>query len=206
MIINGFLVVRAPEENEVVHVPPVRLVPSLNGIFYAGIDRCEWFDLYDEDYYSGAAPRRIASIAKAMEKECVDFSGIELTRDFNIARELLAYSNRSIARNEIVAIRSSQLDEVKGTLDTDVPIEWLGLDVFGEGEWSLISYGLFASPERFGKWTGRVNASGLFDTPQDASEYERAYQTAVTLGQVEALAPPSDGFRVLQVRVGRVAT
>jgi spermidine synthase len=42
----------------------------------------------------------------------------------------------------------------------------------------------------------------LFDTPQAASEYERAYQAAVALGHVEQLAAPSAGFRILQIQVG----
>jgi hypothetical protein len=46
MVINGFLVVRLPLENEV--VPSAQVLPSVNGIFYAGIDRCAWSDLYDE--------------------------------------------------------------------------------------------------------------------------------------------------------------
>jgi hypothetical protein len=74
----------------------------------------------------------------------------------------------------------------------------------GEGEWSLLSGGLFAAPEHFGEWTTRINKSGLFDRSQDAADYEKAYQAAVKLGRVEGLAPPSDGFRILQIQVGRV--
>jgi hypothetical protein len=36
MIINGFLVVRLPSENQVVPVPSEPVLPSVNGIFYAG--------------------------------------------------------------------------------------------------------------------------------------------------------------------------
>ena len=116
MIINGFLVVRLPSENPVVPAPSARVLPSGNGIFYAGLDRCAWDDLYDEAYYMGKAPPEVASIAKGMRDDCVDISGIGLARDFDIARGLLEYSNRTAARNEIIAIRSGQLDEAKGKL------------------------------------------------------------------------------------------
>jgi hypothetical protein len=202
MIINGFLVVRLPSENEV--MPSAQVLPGVNGIFYAGVDRCAWDDLYDEAYYMGKAPPEVASIAKGMQDDCVDFSGIGLARDFNVARGLLEYSNRTAARNEIIAIRSKQLDEAKGNFDTGVPIEWLGIDVVGEGEWSLIAGGLFAAAEHFQPWIERINKSGLFDTPRAASEYERAYQTAVASGQAEELASPSAGLRILQIQVGRV--
>src|SRR5262245_65072313 len=122
-------------------------------------------------------PPEVGSIDKGMKDDCVEFSGIELARDFNVTRNLLEYSNRTAARNEIIAIRSEQLDEAKGNFDTEIPIEWLGIDVVGEGEWSLIAGGLFAAAEHFPPWIGRINKSGLFDTPQAASEYERAYQT-----------------------------
>lgn len=195
--------VRLPSENEV--VPSAQVLPGVNGILYAGIDRCAWDDLYDEAYYMGKAPPEVASIAKGMQDDCVDFSGIKLVRDFNVTRGLLEYSNRTAARNEIIAIRSEQLDEAKGNFDTGVAIEWLGIDVVSEGEWSLVAGGLFAAAEHFQPWIRRVNRSGLFDTPQAASEYERAYQTAVALGHAEELAAPSAGFRILQVQVGRVA-
>jgi hypothetical protein len=76
--------------------------------------------------------------------------------------------------------------------------------VVGEGEWSLIAGGLFAAAEHFQPWIRRINKSGLFDTPQAASEYERAYQAAAALGHVEELAAPCAGFRILQVQVGKV--
>jgi hypothetical protein len=202
MIINGFLVVRLPPQNE---VAPALMLPSVNGIFCAGIDRCPWLDLFDEAYFSGEAPAGTAAIAKSMQDECVDFSGIVLAKDVNLARDLLAYSNRIAPLNEIIAIRSTQLDEAKGNFDAEIPIEWLGIDVMGEGEWSLLSGGLFAAPEHFGEWTTRINKSGMFDRSEDAAEYEKAYQAAVTLGRVEELAPPSDGFRILQIQVGRLS-
>jgi hypothetical protein len=204
MIINGFLVVRLPSENQVVPVPSEPVLPSVNGIFYAGIDRCAWCDVYDEAYYADKAPPEVASIADRMQDDCVDFSGIELARDFDVTRVLLEYSNRTAVRNEIIAIRSEQLDEIKGTFDTQIPIEWLGIDVKAFGEWSLIAEGLFAAPENFQPWIRRINENGLFDTPQAASEYERAYQAAAALGHAEELAPPSAGFGILQIQVGRV--
>ena len=154
--------------------------------------------------HTGKTPPEVASIAKGMQDDCVDVSGIVLARDFDVTRGLLDYANRTAARNEIIAIRSEQLDEAKGSFDTAIPIEWLGIDVVGEGEWSLIAGGLFAAPEHFQPWTRRINKNGLFDTPRAASEYERAYQTAVTSGHAEELAAPSAGLRILQIQVGRV--
>ena len=104
IMINGFLVVRLPSENEV--VPSERVLPSVNGIFYAGIDRCAWDDLYDEDYHTGKTPPEVASIAKGIYDDCVDVSGIVLARDFDDA---MAFSTTQIERLEETE-RSSQFD------------------------------------------------------------------------------------------------
>lgn len=206
MIINGFLVARLPAENQMMPAPSGPVLPGVNGIFYAGIDRCAWCDVHDEAYHAGKAPPEIAALADRIRGDCIDFSGIELAKDFDVARALLEYSNRAALRNEIIAVRSAQLDEIKGTFDTQLPIEWLGIDVKGFGEWSLIAGGLFAAAERFQPWIRCINENGLFDTPEVASEYERAYRQAVALGHAEELAPASAGSPIMQIRVGRVGT
>lgn len=201
MIINGFLVVRLPPLYE---IAPAVLLPAVNEVFYAGVDRGSWDDVFDETYIAKKAPPRIAAMAEKIQSDCIDRSGIRLTDDFDVARELLIYSNRNGRANEMIAIRSGPLNEQKGSFNTEVTIDWLGLDVFLDGHFSMLAYGLFAEPVYFREWATRINANGLFDRSEDAADYEQAYKDAEAVGRVEELADPSHGFRVLQVEVGRV--
>lgn len=198
--INGFVVVRLPKWNE---VAPGKVLPMIENVAYEGIDRWEWADVFDEDFYSGSAPEGVRELAEALEDSGGDLSGIRLTQSYSDAQLLETYSNRVEPRNEIAVVASSALDQVKGQLEFPHPVEWLGVDVFAEGEWSLISAGIFAQSEHSRSWIPRLNRHGLFDDDSCFDEFVDHYLRESANGKFEELAARDAGFRIIPVRVGR---
>ena len=202
MSINGFVVARLPHLNYLVREGDA--VPCLNGIYYAGIDRQRWSDLFDETFYNKKAPAHINSLAIALKAVNNDFSGIDLCKDEASALTLPDYSNRQSIRNELLAVRSPSLNATKGTIDTETPIEWIGFDFFATGEWSLIAGGLFAHPKRYCAWQTRINRFGLFSDTSLLTEYSSAYIEAADANESEPIAPSSEGLEKIAIEVGRV--
>ena len=202
MTINGFIVVRLPQLNYLVQERDV--LPCLDGIYYAGIDRQRWVDVFDEDYYTKKAPAELVRLASSIKTGNRDFTGIDVCQDAELAFDLLAYANRESIKNELVALRLPALDALKGTVETDLHVEWLGFDFVALGDWSLIAGGVFISPQHYSAWTARVNRFGLFDDPSLLTEYVQAYEQAVEAGHSEPIAGPEAGFQKIAIEVGRV--
>lgn len=200
MQVNGFVVVRIPTMNFL--VPGRDVVPCVNGIYYAGVDRNRWADVMDDDYYEGKLPRNVKSDLARLKRN--DFSGIDLCQDIAVASRLLTYSNRSSLRNELIVIRSPSLAALKGCVETELAVEWVGFDVFALGEWSLISHGIFLHPDKYPDWRVQLNCHGLFNDPSLTSPYSLAYEEAVARGYSEPIAPKSSGLGILSVEIGRV--
>lgn len=186
--VSGFLVVRLPALNR---DPAGRYpafpahAPCLGHLCYGGVDRMPWFEI-DEEFYSGTLPEAIKRLRARVREGNPDFSGISVCKDLLVARTLLEYSNRHGQSNELVAIRSARLAEIKGTILFDKShAMWLGYDVVSLGHWSLLSGGLFMSPTAFPGWESRVNGAGLFSSPTLSDEYARAYEIATARGAVE---------------------
>lgn len=160
-----------------------------------------WFDI-DEDLYAGGLPANIEQARKLIEEDNADFYGIELCKDLSTALALLDYSNRSGIANELIALRSEVLADIKGTIDLDPSlVSWDGYDIVLVGGWSLLRDGLFTSPSSFTGWETALTASGLFSSPSIADDYIRAYEAAVLKGTVEGL---SDSYEVDIVQVGKL--
>jgi hypothetical protein len=204
MTINGFAVVRLPNLNYL--VPERDVIPFANGIYYAGVDRQRWADVFDEDFYAKTAPAEIIRLASTMRYENNDFTGIDLCQDEQVALHLLTYANRKSNANELIALRSRELDAFKGTVETELHIHWIGFDFVSLGEWSLIAGGIFVCLESYSKWLDSVNRFGLFDDPSLLHEYVLAYEQSVAAEQSEPLAPPSADFARIAIEVGVVST
>lgn len=202
MDINGFIVVRLPHLNYL--VPNRDVIPCVNGIYYAGLDRQMWADIFDEDFYGKKSPTEVDHMAAAVKADGDDFTGINLCRDEVIASKLLAYSNRRSICNELIAVRSPSLAPVKGIIHTNLMVEWIGFDFFAVGEWSLIAGGLFMYPEHYSAWLARINRFGLFDDSSLLTEYARSYEQAVAVGRSEPLAPQSAGYEKIAIEIGMV--
>lgn len=206
--INGFLVVRLPEMNRDEEGRGVfpSVTPCLGTVCYGGIDRMPWFEI-DELFYGSGLPENIAHARKLIDETNSDHSGIWLCRDFDLAIELLRFSNSVYSANELIAVWSETLSELKGIIEFDTSrVEWLGYDVHAVGQQSLLRDGLFAVPTAFPGWVGVLNTSGLFSSPDVAMEYADAYQEAASKDQVEelgdALLIPGHGIEA--IAIGRV--
>jgi hypothetical protein len=202
VIVAGIVIVRLPRLNS---LPPIQMVtPQIDGCYYAGLDRLRWVDVFDEDFYTGKVAHDVRELARGIHEANHDLTGITVCRDAEVASVLLKHANRRGLANELIVVRSPQLDVIKGTVDINWPIEWLGYDVMGLGEWSLISNGLFIDPEYYARWVPQINRFGLFDDCSFVEEYIAAYEEAVAKGKSEPLAPLESGFPRIAVELGRV--
>lgn len=202
MTINGFLVVRLPQLNYLVLGRDI--VPCINGIHYAGIDRQRWLDIFDEDFYAGHVPNNIRNLANTIKAQANDFSGIDLCQDADDALTLLNYSNRNANSNELIAVWASSLDSMKGAIQSDLPVEWLGYDFVRLGEWSLIAAGVFMYPQNYPGWIEQLNHSGLFDNCSLLAAYMSDYEQAVAQNRSEPLGPASTSLGTIAIKIGRV--
>jgi hypothetical protein len=200
MIITGLIAVRLPHLN---FLDPGRdVVPCINGIYYAGVDRQRWVDVFDDEFYAKKSPAEIVRLAQAMKRRN-DCTGIDVCQDIDAASKLLGYSNRRSIDNELIVVRSPFLNAKFGSIEIDREVEWIGFDFVGEREWSLIGSGLFMSPQHYSKWLPLINQNGLFDDSSLLAEYARAYEQAVEAGHSEPLANQSVGFEKIAIEVGR---
>lgn len=202
--INRFLVVvRLPHLNHM--VPDRDVLPCINGLYYAGVDRQRWIDVFDEDYFAGHVPSNILNLIGKIRNQASDLTGIDLCQRANDALALLNYSNRRTATNELIAVRAPSLDPIKGTIQCDLQFEWLGYDFVRLGEWSLAMAGVFMHPQNYSRWVELLNSSGLFDDRSLLKTYEQNYEKAVEQDCSEPLAPASAGLETVEMRVGRVS-
>jgi hypothetical protein len=202
MNIAGFIVVRRPKFNYSVHSREP--IPAVNHVYYTGIDRQRWADVFDDDFYAKKTPEEIRMLAQSIRTNARDFSGIELCPHAEAAYRLLQYSNRNGDTNELIAVRSTELEATKGTVETELPLEWMGYDIFALGEWSLIAEGFFRNPGYYSRWAPSINRFGLFDDPSLLNQYASTYETAVAEGISEPIAPKSAGLGKFSIEVGRV--
>jgi hypothetical protein len=195
----GYLVVRLPNLNYLVDKADV--VAPINGVYYAGVKRQAWADVFDETYYHQKMemPPDILPLADALKRENTDLTGIDVCKNEDAAFSLLEYSNRRKIANELIVIRSPTLETIKGSVEITKPIDWLGFDCVALGEWSLISEGVFARPDHYHVWISRLNKFGLFDDASLILAYADAYDNAVLKNISE---PLGKGSR-MAVEVGR---
>lgn len=203
---SGFLVVRLPSDNcdsNARYSLPAQ-PPRMDHIFYGGVDRMPWFDI-DEAFYNGDLPPALKQLRQAIKDDNSDFSGIDLCKSLDIARQLLTYSNRDQPQNEIIVVRSAALTKIKGTVTVPKQdISQMGYDLVSLGNWSLLASGVFTRPDRFTKWKEYVNSFGLFSSSTDLLEYIAAYEAAAQAAAVEEL--PHSPYAIDVIEIGRVRT
>jgi hypothetical protein len=202
MVVAGIMAVRLPHLNSLRGVQPH--APQIDGLSYAGLDRLQWIDVFDEDFYSGNAPAEVRKLAIALKNTNEDLISVTLCRDAAVASLLLKYSNRRQHFNELIVVRSPELEAIKGAIDIDASVEWLGYDVMALGDFSLIAGGIFVDPQCYARWALKINCFGLFADSGCVEDYIAAYDEAVAKGVSEPLAPAEAGFPRIAIEVGRL--
>lgn len=201
--ISGFMIVRLPNANfdAAGRGAFPSTPPRLGHIFYGGIDRMPWFDV-DEALYDETLPPRLRGLRRQLESN--DFTGLDLATDLDDLKEMLAFSNRQHTRNEVVALHSAVLAQVKPTFDFPFgDIEWLGFDVAPLGNFSLLLEGLFAHPSLFERHLSALNPFGLLSTEEEVANYVDTYRALSDLGLVEGLV--EEPYPVDAIHVGHLS-
>jgi hypothetical protein len=202
--ICGFLVARLPKCNydEQGRGAFPAIAPHLDDVYYGGMFRMPWFEI-EEDYYAKTLNSRVAEMWQLLKTTNQDFSGFEMCRDIETAKCLLEYSNQKVPRNELIAVRSKALSNIKGEFNfDDARIDWFGFDIVSLGHWSLLRDGLFMAPSYFAKWTSYLNKNGVFEDSSVAQEYANDYNLAAEKRGVEELPPSVYGIDAIEI--GRV--
>jgi hypothetical protein len=146
----------------------------------------------------------LLEIRKTLSEGSRDFTGIELCYDLQTAKKVLEWSNREGSRNEIIAVRSQKLIEIKKkSLPFESPeIDWLGFDFVSLGHWSLLAGGMFTSPSYFSRWNKDLNEHGLMNNPSIIHEFAGDYSIAAEKRGVEPL--PDEVYGIETIEVGRI--
>jgi hypothetical protein len=198
---QGFIVVRIPEFNFGVQGRGAfrSSPPKLGNLYYSGLFRMPWFD-FDEAYYNGSLPAPLVEFRMHL-KECNrDFTGIEVCDNYEDAKSGLEFVNREKNVNEIIAISSKTLADIKGSaVIGKESYNWLGIDPILLGGWSLLENGLFPAPSYFNRWLGSLNSNGLLESSANIEEFVTDYQTAVTKHGAEELLSSPYGLESVEI-------
>lgn len=177
--ICGFTIVRLARLNfrgvEYSELKP----PQVDEIYYHGIERLDWFDIENE-YYSKTLPANYSVLFEQLD----NIGMLSLTKKFEIAQKLLAFSNMKRPLNEIIAIYSKGIETTYGSFTTDRKIDWIGEDVEC---WvgSMLKEGIFKKPHLFSDFKKNLNQYGLFDINSPITDlYANYYNKLTRQGEV----------------------
>jgi len=179
--ICGFMVVRKPAFAAADDIKPNLRIGEKE---YRGIDRFPWEDL-DDLHYAGTLQPSLASLRHELERSNAgDWSGLSVMKSYEDAK---AVSLVVAEQNEIIALWSPMLAQVKGEFESPVPLELMGLDCLCFGEWSVLLAGVYASASHFEWAVDRINQYGLLDSEADCEAVFRSYVELSSRDIVEPL-------------------
>ena len=189
--ICGYIVLRKPEyATTKFHNYDMRVGQKT----YRGIDRLRWEDIelayHDNDLQPSLLPHW-----EELRRYDKDTSGLKLLKSYEQAREVFEFSRET---SEIIAVWSPELAELKGTMNSEVQLEYLGLDCIALGEWSILLAGVYAKPDRFHWAIERLNDNGLLTSEDDCNAIFRQY---VDLSSTDIVEPLADDARAENVRL-----
>ena len=193
--ICGFIVVRKPEWTA---TDSLNRNPQISGKDYYGVDRRRWED-FSLAYYDRRLPAALAPIWQDLEQENRDFSGVEVLKSYEQGRGVLDFSGD---KSEMIAIWSGELAEIKGAIDTDIELEYLGVDCFSLGEWSVLCDGVFLRQEHFAETVPRLNQWGLLASED---ECRRVFERYLQLSATEIVEPLMEQPPMTSISIFRVS-
>jgi hypothetical protein len=193
--ICGFIVVRKPEWSS-----SDLLKPSLrvNGKRYHGVDRLRWED-FEVEYYEGRLPGSLLPIWQERKRDNADFSGLDLLKGYEKAQEVLRFSGN---KSEIIAVWSAELEEIKGATGADLTLDFLGIDCFSLGEWSVLLDGVYLRPASFVETIPKLNRWGLLVSD---AESERVFDRYLALASAGLVEPLMEKARMTSISVFRLS-
>ena len=197
----GFVVLRKPEFNfdEKNRRGFRTSAPHFNNIYYGGVDRMPWFEV-EEEYYNNILPQNIRQLYKELESRNSTRPDFLLNSDIKEALILLEYSNRKTPQNELVAVYSKKLADVKGKFPPQVELKWLGIDINCSGFGSQILEGIFSAPNAFPDFHCLLNQNGLFDKEgPDIDRYIQAYNERAKDSNLEPMADVSINLDIIHL-------
>jgi len=186
--ILGFLVVRKPE-----HANGINFTPNLQigRLSYRGIDRLPWEDM-SLSYFRGDLAASLALAWKELEESGSELCGLKLVKCFVDAARVWEHWQD---QNEILAIQELNADF---RTDADVRLNYLGMDCFVLGEWSVLLNGPYARPDYFPESIARLNSNGLLTSERNC---EALFDRYVELARAEVVEPLAIDARPTHVRV-----
>jgi hypothetical protein len=202
--VSGFLLLRKPNYNSdvrgAVESPP--WTPQVDGIFYGGLERMPWFDL-QQAFHDGALSNEALLLREDLMRSNATDRDVMVLQDVRKAETLLAALENGRDRLETCAVYSERLSRIKGCVQTDLEIEWLGVDLYCGGYGSMIHQGLFKRPELFSDFVLDVVPHGLFEDSSAAIEkYIEHYVRLERRENLELFEPVLEYLD--RIRVGRV--
>lgn len=187
----GLIVLRKPEFNfdELGRGVWPAEVFAIGKLLYSGVCRMEWFDL--DEYY---IREELSADLKRLHHKVHDYGSPlpNTLRDVDEVRRVLEFCNaKKTGQNEVAAVRGKDLDEGLGTFEAEVQsAEFLGWDVMGIGECSLIYEYVFMEDYLQRAWAPRLNPAGLLPDEQSCYELVRCCEEANQKGLLhEPLLP-----------------
>jgi len=185
------IVLRKPEFNfdELGRGAWLPKVFTIGKLLYSGVGRMEWFDL--DEYY---IREELSADLKRLHHKVHDYGSPlpNTLRDVDEVRRVLEFCNaKKTGQNEVAAVRGKDLDEALGTFEAEVQsAEFLGWDVMGIGEPSLIYEYVFMEDYLRQAWAPRLNPAGLLPDEQSCHELARCCEEANQKGLLhEPLLP-----------------
>jgi hypothetical protein len=131
-----------------------------------------------------------------LEQRGKELRGLKLMRFYSDAVRVWEHWQDE---NEILAIRELNSD---AGANADVGLNYLGIDCFVLGEWSVLLNGPYARPEHFTETIERLNSNGLLTSENDSVALSDRY---VELAPTEVVEPLATNARPTHVRVFSMA-
>ncbi|WP_223151781.1 hypothetical protein [Chitinophaga qingshengii] len=201
-MITGYVIVRKPAHifDDVVGKS---LSPSIEGIYYHGIDRSNWRDV-ESRFYQSKIPESLLKTYADLDVSELDFTGIKVVKAYHDAVAFLSIDKEMALTNELVVVASDRLNQIKGPgIATPQHITWLGYDIVLLRGWSLIRHAIFENREMSLLETIKLNSFGLLDHVENVDDFLETYDKLGDLDRVDPL-PENGVYGIDYLRVGRI--
>jgi hypothetical protein len=192
--ICGFAVVKCAKYN---FFEDYLMPPRIGDIYYHGIGRLWWnSDIDDKDL-----PLHYKKQSNLLDITSV----IWLTKEFEVAHDLLSYSNKDELSNEIITIYSEKLEKTYGSFIPDLEIKWLGEDIISGLTGSMLLEGIFTKPDIFSNFISSLNQYGLFNINSPLTDlYIKDYIVKEQLHNLEIFSDHIDSLYKAWVGVPKI--